>query len=165
MASIYLGHEELMGGCGYNPVCYGKKVGSGAKKIAEGTVKVIAAPVKGVGHTVMEVGRGLKSGDISKILTAPSKGVGHAIAESYRGGKKIVGGSVGTSFDIYTDIQRAPLDIIKSVFDVFKPKKKKAPKKPDIGFTPLEDADGGLPIVPILAVAAAAVGGYFIFKG
>lgn len=45
----------------------------------------------------------------------------------------------------------------------------KAKKKPDEPqFTPKlseDDEEGGLPIVPILAVAGAAVGGYFMLKG
>lgn len=43
--------------------------------------KTIVSPVvsvaKGVGHTTMEIGRGIKSGDIKRILTAPAKGIGH----------------------------------------------------------------------------------------
>jgi len=46
---------------------------------------VIMAPVKGASHAVMEVGRGIKSGDLKKILKAPFKGVGHTIGETYRG--------------------------------------------------------------------------------
>ena len=47
---------------------------------------VIAAPVRAVGHTVMEVGRGVKEGDWGRVAMAPVKGVGHGVAETYREG-------------------------------------------------------------------------------
>lgn len=151
MANITLGnqsYEELMGGCAwYDAVCHGKKV-------VKGTVKIVMAPVKGVTHTGMEIYRGVKSGDIKKVFKAPFKGAGHTFMETWRGSKKVLSPTL------------APFDLFKDAFKMFMPKPK-APKGPDKpAFTPLpEDEGGGFPIIPIIAVGAAAVGGYFMLKG
>lgn len=152
MANIHLGHEnyeELMGGCKwYDAICH-------TKKVAKGAAKIVVAPIKGIGHTGMEIYRGVKTGDIGKILKAPIKGTGHTFMETYRGTKSVLSPAL------------APLDLFKDIFNVFKPKKKKTTKAPTApsyaGFTPIEEKS--FPIVPVVAVAAAAIGGYFMFKG
>jgi hypothetical protein len=45
----------------------------------------IVAPITGTTHAVMEAGRGISQGDMSRVLMAPVKGVGHTGMEMYRG--------------------------------------------------------------------------------
>lgn len=155
MANLQLGnqqYDELMGGCGYNPICYGKKIVVSTKDVVEGGLKIVVAPIKGGTHAILEVGRGIKEGDIGKVLKAPFKGAGHTFMETFRGTTKIA---------------LSPFDIVTDFFEIFTgDKKKKASKKSAGGFTLIEDEEEGrFPVVPVALAAAAAVGGYFMLKG
>jgi hypothetical protein len=66
-------NQELMGG-----------VFDYVKSAASVVVNPITSVAKGTGHMVMEAGRGIKEGDISRILTSPLKGAGHIAGETYR---------------------------------------------------------------------------------
>ena len=55
---------------------------------AWGIFDVVAAPFKAVGHAVMEVGRGVATGDVSRIVSAPVKGIVHGGMETVRAVKE-----------------------------------------------------------------------------
>lgn len=69
------------------------------QRVAEGAVKVVSAPFKAAGHTVMEAGRGISRGDISRVFLSPIKGVGHYAGETYRGGSQTIKASGTLLYD------------------------------------------------------------------
>lgn len=49
------------------------------KSVVKSSLSPITSSIKGIGHTVMEAGRGISSGDIKRVLAAPVKGTGHTV--------------------------------------------------------------------------------------
>jgi len=55
--------------------------------MAKSAWRVGTAPIKGATHGIMEVGRGIATGDVKRILAAPIRSMGHIGGEAYRGTK------------------------------------------------------------------------------